>query len=93
VPEFGGAHVLDEYLQATLISLDRDNVHAVLRLVPGVWAYPDVVAQIDSDRDGSISPAEQRAYAERVFADLSLQVDGKQLKPQLVTVVFPQTNR
>jgi len=84
------AHVLDEYLQATLLTLDNDNVHAVMRLVPGVAAFPDVVGTMDSDRDGTISPAEQRAYAERVLGDLSFQVDGKPVKPQLASMVFPE---
>jgi hypothetical protein len=83
------AHRLDEYLQATLISLEKDQVQATLRLVPGVAVSSVVLANIDTDRDSIISASEGRAYAERVLQDLSLEVDGNRLKPRLVSVDFP----
>ena len=83
------AHRLDEYLQATLISVERDRVQASLRLVPGVAVSSFVIASIDSNGDGVISDAEQRAYAERVLGDLALNVDGQPLKPRLTSVRFP----
>ena len=61
------AHRLDEYLQATIISVEKDHVQAFMRLIPGVAASSVVIASIDSNGDGVISEAEQRAYAERVL--------------------------
>jgi HupE / UreJ protein len=84
------AHRLDEYLQATILSVDKDHVQASMRMIPGVAVASAVIASIDSNGDGLLSPAEQRAYAERVLGDLSLTVDGKRVQPKLVSVDFPQ---
>jgi len=82
------AHRLDEYLQATTISVEKDRVHAEIRLTPGVAVFRDVIAKIDADSDGLISEAEQRGYAERVLGDLSLAIDGERLQLRLVSVKF-----
>src|SRR5437764_3773954 len=82
------AHRLDEYLQATTISVEKDRVQAQIRLTPGVAVFPIVLANIDTDADGVISEAEQRAYAERVLGDLSLTIDGHQLRVRLVSLKF-----
>ena len=82
------AHRLDEYLQATMISVGKDRVQAELRLTPGVAVFPIVLANIDTDADGAISEAEQRTYAERVLGDLSLTIDGDRLRLQLVSLKF-----
>ena len=84
------AHRLDEYLQATLISIEKDRVHAAMRLVPGVAVSSFVLTSMDTDADGVISGAEQRAYAERVLRDVSLTMDGHVLSPQLISVEFPE---
>lgn len=83
------AHRLDEYLQATLISVENSRVQAEIRLAPGVAVYPIVLASIDTNADGAISETEQRAYAERVLRDLSLTIDGNRLKPRLMSARFP----
>ena len=83
------AHRLDEYLQATTIAVEKDRVRTEIRLTPGVEVFPGILAAIDKDRNGVFSPAEQRAYAERVRRDLSLTVDGDRLQLLLVTSHFP----
>jgi HupE / UreJ protein len=83
------AHRLDEYLQATIISVERDHVQASMRLAPGVAVSSAVLASIDTNGDGVISEAEQRTYAERVLDDLSITVDGKRARPTLVSQKFP----
>jgi hypothetical protein len=83
------AHRLDEYLQAALISVEKDRVQVSMRLVPGVAVSSSVLAVIDTNGDGVISRAEQRAYAERVLGDLSLTAEGTRLSPRLVSVHFP----
>ena len=83
------AHRLDEYLQAILIAVEKDQVQASMRLVPGVAVFPVVLAGIDTNSDGVISKSEQQEYALRVLRDLSLSIDGASLSPRLVSVNFP----
>src|SRR5690348_8195960 len=85
----GSAHRLDEYLQATTISVEKDRVQAQLRLTPGVAVFRRVFATIDADADGAISEAEQQAYARHVLGDLSLTIDGNHLRLQLLSAKFP----
>ena len=82
------AHRLDEYLQATTISLQKDRIQARIRLTPGVVVFPTVLAPIDTDANGVISETEQRAYVERVLGDLSLTIDGEPLRLRLVSSKF-----
>src|SRR5436190_17828319 len=82
------AHRLDEYLQATTISLQKDRIQARIRLTPGVVVFPTVLATIDTDANGVISESEQRAYVERVLGDLSLTIDGEPLRLRLVSSKF-----
>lgn len=83
------AHRLDEYLQATIISVEKDHIQASMRLIPGVAVSSAVIASIDSNRDGVISEAEQRAYALRMLSEQSLSLDGNRLVPRLVSADFP----
>jgi hypothetical protein len=83
------AHRLDEYLEATILSIQSDRVEGSLRLVPGVAVSSTVIASIDTDGDGALSEAEQQSYASRVLGDLSLSIDGHPLKPRLVSADFP----
>ena len=85
------AHRLDEYLQATLFSVEKNRVEAQIRLTPGVAVFPVVLANIDADANGLLSDAEQSAYAERVLRDLSLTVDGDPLQLKLVSTKFAGT--
>jgi hypothetical protein len=64
------AHRLDEYLQATIISVEKDRVQASLRLIPGVAVSPIVIWSVDTNGDGVISEGEQQSYAEQVLGDL-----------------------
>lgn len=83
------AHRLDEYLQATILSVEQDHVLASMRLIPGVAVSSRVIASIDTNSDGVISLSEQHTYAERVLRDLSITVDGKRVSPTLVSQKFP----
>lgn len=82
------AHRLDEYLQATLISLGKDRVQAQIRLTPGVAVFPRVFGEIDANADGMLSGAEQRAYAARVVRDMSLAVDGTRVPLRVTALTF-----
>ena len=83
------AHRLDEYLQATILSIGQRTITATLRMVPGVAVAPGVIARIDTNHDGLLSPAEQQHYAQEVLADLQLNADGRPLPLKLTAEIFP----
>ena len=83
------AHRLDEYLQATLIGVSRDGTDVEIQLTPGVAMLPLLLAVIDQDRDGRISPTEEQAYASRVARELELRVDGVSAPLSLIESKFP----
>ena len=84
-----GAHRLDEYLQATLISVEQDQVEVEISLTPGVAVLPVVLAMIDRDHDMRISADEERAYAERVLREVALEADGQAIPLTVVGRSFP----
>ncbi len=83
------AHQVDEYLQTAFISLTKDSASVEMFLTPGVAVLPAVLGAIDSNGDGTISKAEQRAYADRVVRDLSVTVNGESIRPRLLAANFP----
>jgi len=83
------AHRLDEYLQAARVAIDPDRVLVELDLTPGVAVAEKVLSAIDRDRDGRISAEEAKAYAERVLADVSLDLDGTPLAARATESTFP----
>jgi hypothetical protein len=76
LPRTAGAHRLDEYLQASRISIEPGRIAVEIDLTPGADVAEGVIAQIDRDEDGELSPAEAAAYAGDVVRSLSLDVDG-----------------
>src|SRR5580698_3692791 len=84
------AHRIDEYLQATIVSLQTNEAQASMRLIPGVMVAPSVIAAIDSNHDGVFSASEKQAYAQRVLGDLSITIDGKRVLPQSLSWSFPE---
>jgi len=54
------AHRIDEYLQATLLSLTTDHLAATVRLIPGALVSASVIAAIDRNGDGVLSADEKR---------------------------------
>jgi hypothetical protein len=84
------AHRLDEYLQATLIAVEKDRVDVSMRLIPGIAVSSAVIASIDTNGDGVLSPQERWDYAQRVLSELALSIDGKKLDPKLKSADFPQ---
>src|ERR1041385_4307254 len=52
------AHRLDECLQATLVVIEPDRIRLQMNFTPGVAVAEQVLAQIDTDHDGTISTKE-----------------------------------
>jgi hypothetical protein len=83
------AHRLDEYLQATTISLSRSRIRLEMRLVPGVAVAPMILKTLDSDGDRVFSDAEQDQYVKRLRRDLDVTLDGQPLSLHLTSKTFP----
>jgi hypothetical protein len=89
VARSASAHRLDEYLQATLLGPTPLGTEVEIQLTPGVAVLPVVLAVIDQDGDGRISPAEERAYVARVAREVELRVDAAAAPLSLVESTFP----
>src|SRR5579863_650458 len=87
------AHRIDEYLQATLLTIQKDRVQASMRLIPGVLVASTIINGVDTNQDGTFSEEEKRAYAERVVGDLSISIDGKPAHVTLRTWSFPRPSQ
>jgi hypothetical protein len=89
-PDPARAHRLDEYLQATRITIGAERVGLELDLTAGVEMAAEVFGWIDANRDGQISSAEGEAYARQVLRSVVLSVDGRATSITLVDFRFPQ---
>jgi hypothetical protein len=83
------AHRLDEYLQAAIVSIEKDRVDVQMTLTPGVAVFPMVMWDLDANSDGEISEAEKSGYVARFLGDLAMRIDGQPLKPHLRSARFP----
>jgi hypothetical protein len=83
------AHRLDEYLQAARVAVASAGIVVHLDLTPGVSVAADVIALLDGNADGSVSPLEAEAYGRVVLADVSARLDGESLGLTLVRVEVP----
>jgi hypothetical protein len=70
------AHRRDEYLQAARLAIAPTRVELQLDLTPGIAVADTIIADIDRNRDGALSPDEQQAYVARVLSAIELAVDG-----------------
>ncbi len=83
------AHPLDEYLQATYLTVAPTRIEVELDLTPGVLIAPQILAMLDTDGDQQISAAESRAYADTVVRQLMLRVDGQPLALTIASIEMP----
>ena len=86
------AHRTDEYLQAARLAIQPSRVQIELDLTPGIALAEAILADIDRNRDGSLSAEEQRAYGSLVVSALDLEVDGTPLRLQLDASSFPEAD-
>lgn len=89
LPSVSLAHRLDEYLQATLVSIAPNEVRLHINLTPGVAVAQRVLARIDRNRDNLISTNEVTAYGEALKRDLIVQLDQHNVGLKLAVVNFP----
>ena len=85
-----GAHRLDEYLQATRLSIDIEHIDLEIDLTAGAAIASNVFAWIDTNRDGEISGVEGEAYARQMLRSVVLKVDGCPGPVILVGSSFPE---
>lgn len=89
VPSAVFAHRLDEYLQATLVSIEPGEIRLEINLTPGVAIAGQVLALIDRDHDGVISTNEAAAYAGLLKRDLRVLLDHREIYLNLTAINFP----
>jgi hypothetical protein len=89
VPSTSLAHRLDEYLQATLVTIEPAEVRLQINLTPGVAVAEQVLSRIDRNRDGVISTNEATAYAKLLIRDLILRLDQRKVELKLASSNFP----
>lgn len=83
------AHRLDEYLQATRISVATNRVDVSMELTPGVAVADQVLAVLDKNGDRRVSSEEAAAYAQHVLKDIQIKLDEKELALTVVETSFP----
>ena len=83
------AHRKDELLQAARLGIALDRVRIDLDLTPGIAVADAVLADIDADRNGSVSRDEGLRYASRVLSEIRLDVDGRPLDLRMGDSEFP----
>ncbi len=88
--ERASAHRRDELLQAARVAVERNRVELELDLTPGIAVADAVIADIDLDRDGSLSADEREGYAARVARAIALSLDGRPLDVRLLAATFPE---
>jgi len=83
------AHRLNEYLEATTISLANGKIHFEYRLTAGVEIVSDLLKRIDLNGDSRLSEIEQRSYLVSFEHDISLSLDGHYTKLKVFSFSFP----
>jgi hypothetical protein len=83
------AHRLDEYLQVTRLSIDRERLRLEIDLTAGISVAGQVFTSIDTDHDGQVSIVERSAYAREVLRSIALSIDGRPTPIVLEDSEFP----
>lgn len=83
------AHRRDELLQAARIALEPARVEMQLDLTPGIAVADAVIADIDRNGDGVLSPEERQAYVAQVMQAVTVDIDGRAVQMRLATSSFP----
>ena len=90
VPSAAYGHVLDEYLQSTLVVIEPGDIRLKINLTSGVEVAEKILAQIDLNNDGALSSDEGAAYAKTLRRDLAVRLDGLGTELRLTGSNFPE---
>jgi hypothetical protein len=82
-------HRLDEYLQATRLSVGLDRIDLAIDLTPGQAVSRQLLAAIDPQGSPLVPRNRLKQYARRVLEDLTLELDGRRLALKLASSSFP----
>ena len=83
------AHRLDEYLQATRMSIASEQLLVEMDLTPGANIASAIAGTLDLDADGAISPAEAEAYGRVVLSDVIVKADERPIAMSLARIEVP----
>ena len=83
------AHPLDEFYQATFITLAPNRVSMIVELYPGVLVAPQITGLVDADGDEVISDAEEQAFVQWFLTDVTFEVDDVPTPLQPTALEFP----
>lgn len=83
------AHPLDEFYQATFITLASNRVNLIVEQYPGILVAPKITALIDTNGDELISEAERQTYVSLFLTDVTFEVDGVPTPLQITALEFP----
>jgi hypothetical protein len=82
------AHRRDELLQGARIAIEPGRVELALDLTPGIGVAEAIIAELDCNRDGWLSPDETSAFVRQVITAIELDVDGQPLQVTPVASTF-----
>jgi hypothetical protein len=83
------AHRLDEYLQATRIRVEKEQIDLAIDMTPGVAVAPELLPLIDPEAHPRVPGSRAEAYAALLLRDLHLELDGKPQALKLIHVICP----
>jgi len=83
-------HVLDEYLQATLVVIEPGDIRLRINLTPGVEIAEQVLKPIDQNRDEEITQDEIAVYAEKLKRDLTVRLDSRAVDLKVTATNVPE---
>jgi hypothetical protein len=83
-------HVLDEYLQSTLVVIEQGDIRLKINLTPGIEIAEQVLSRIDMNSDGVISTEESAAYGEMLRQDITARLDGRDTQLKLTWSNIPE---
>jgi outer membrane protein assembly factor BamE (lipoprotein component of BamABCDE complex) len=90
IPTGAYSHRLDEYLQATILAIEPNEIRLDINLTPGTAVAERVLALIDRDHDDVISTNEANAYAESLMRDLIVRLDGRNIQLKVAALDFAE---
>ena len=86
------AHRRDELLQAARLAVESNRVDLELDLTPGIAVADAIIAEVDRNRDGSLSADEKQVYVGRVLGAMELTLDSRPLQVEPIASTFPDVD-